>query len=78
MFDQPLLLRRETLKLKPAFQERLILHYRFQVQPPAKVGQAEIQVYRIAGLHFSRQHEAEAALAKGDRPSGNRFRDARV
>jgi hypothetical protein len=71
VFNQPLLLRGETLKLKAAFQESLILNYGLQLQPASKVGQVEVQTYGVAGTYFSRKHDPKTTLAKGDRASWN-------
>jgi hypothetical protein len=71
VFDQPLLLKGETLKLKAAFQESLILNYGLQLQTATEVGQVEVQIYRVAGAYFSREHDPETTLAKGDRTPGN-------
>jgi hypothetical protein len=71
VFDQPLLLRSKTLKLKAAFQESLIFHYGLQLQPATEVGQVEVQIYRVAGTHFSREHDPQTTLAKSDRTPWN-------
>jgi hypothetical protein len=54
VFDQPLLLESEALKLETAFQKRLIPYNGLQLEPATKVGQVEVQIYPIAGMHLSR------------------------
>ena len=78
VFDELLLLWGETLKLKAAFQESLILNYGLQLQPAAKVGQVEVKIYRVAGVYFSREHNPQAPFAQGDSASWNRKRASRT
>jgi hypothetical protein len=67
MFDQPLLLGRETLKLKTAFQKSLIPNYGLQLQSATKVRQIENQIHRVAGMYFSSEHDSQATFAQGER-----------
>jgi len=51
----------------------MITDHRVQLQPSAKIRQVELEMYGVAGMKFSRKHQAEAALAQRDRTPWNRI-----